>query len=58
MKNKKILYLGGLILLIVLIVLSIILLNKKDNNKIDNSKTLVEAALKNINKESLLVEKY
>ena len=52
MKNKKILYLGGLILLIVLIVLSIILLNKKDNNKIDNSKTLVEAALKNINKDS------
>lgn len=52
MKNKKILYLGGLILLIVLIVLSIILLNKKDNNKIDNSKTLVKAALKNINKDS------
>lgn len=52
MKNKKILYLGGLILLIVLIVLSIILLNKKDNNKIDNSKALVEAALKNINKDS------
>lgn len=52
MKNKKILYLGGLILLIVLIVLSIILLNKKDNNKIDNSKTLVEATLKNINKDS------
>lgn len=52
MKNKKILYLGGLILLIVLIVLSIILLNKKDNNKIENSKTLVEAALKNINKDS------
>ena len=52
MKNKKILYLVGLILLIVLIVLSIILLNKKDNNKIDNSKTLVKAALKNINKDS------
>lgn len=56
MKNKKILYLGGLILLIVLIVLSIILLNKKDNNKIDNSKTLVEAALKNINKDSKEVD--
>lgn len=56
MKNKKILYLGGLILLIVLIVLSIILLNKKDNNKIDNSKALVEAALKNINKDSKEVD--
>ena len=56
MKNKKILYLGGLILLIVLIVLSIILLNKKDNNKIDNSKTLVEATLKNINKDSKEVD--
>ena len=58
MKNKKILYLGGLVLLIVLIVLSIILLNKKDNstNKIDNSASLVEAALKNINKDSKEVD--
>lgn len=59
MKNKKILYLGGLVLLIVLIILSIILLNKKDNNtnnKIDNAKTLVEAALKNINKDSKEVD--
>ena len=54
MKNKRILYLGGLVLLIILTILSIILLNKKDNNtnKIDNSASLVEAALKNINKDS------
>lgn len=56
MKNKKILYLGGLILLIVLIVLSIILLNKKDTNKITNATSLVEATLKNINKDSKEVD--
>lgn len=58
MKNKKTLYLGGLVLLIILTILIIILSNKKDNNtnKIDNAASLVEATLKNINKDNKEVD--
>ena len=53
---KNIIFRRSLILIIVLIIIGIVIFSKKDtnnnDNKTDNAKALIEAALKNIKKDS------